>query len=681
MKTSIYRRFRHRAHTNETARSKNERQQEQAFFGENTHDPFFKNSNGVPAQPVVQLKSSSNSSENNSVYRVEDKKEEAQNVQRKQEEEREEIHKKDEDKEEEKVQLKEEEEEVLMKSETEEEEVQMKSEEEEQIQTKSQDKEEDKIQRKNKGDETVLLKESSTASKTSPVNYIHSLNGKGKPLQANTKAFFSSRMGYDFSEVKVHTDKEAADSAKGMNAKAYTIKNNVVFGESQYNTETTEGKKLIAHELTHVMQQGDNKMIRRDAEVNAAGNYTGNYIFNPGHDGLNSSFFNQVKRNVTDGTLDDAEITSLRTWAIARNGTVMHVELLLMAAMRNPVNVALMNAHRNGSLIIPMNQISGADQEYLTNFGREAMPDNIVLLNLRLLASMFGISNERFDDVAQELSIAAEQQIMQHAGTQFADQAQKLVIDAEFSEPKVPLSAILMAMLNGASDSTSGDKVMAGTVYAVAKKANHPTASQILSGALKVDALIPSVYQRIVGGGDAAYVYSTDTNVLKSDTLYIPTSLDIFSLDSRALIIHELTHAADDFATSGRQQIDSLTLETHAYKEQGKYMMDQILADLTAIGNISTAAAYTNSGPLFYWSMVAAAKDNSARYANVLVTINSAAPMSKTEASIRADLGLSQATLNARVRTELLAITDSSGKNLYQTGTTNVEGRAGHYFH
>ncbi|HZL09130.1 MAG TPA: DUF4157 domain-containing protein [Prolixibacteraceae bacterium] len=641
MRPTIYRRVRRHPASREAASNNKDRKNENSFFSESTHDPFFKASNGTTAEPVVQLKPSDSINETTQIHRMDDKKEEDKKVNRKTEEE-EKVQKKDEEK-------------VMKKEEKEEE----------------NKKEEPKLQRK----------ESATSSQSTSGNYLSSLHGKGNPLPAKAKAFFSSRMGYDFSDVKVHNGKEAADSAKGLNAKAYTVGNDIVFNEGQLNTDTSEGKKLMAHELTHVVQQGEIKMIRRDAEVNAAGNYTGNYIFNPGHDGLNSSFFNRVKRNVDDGTLDDVEITALRTDAIARNGTIMHVELLLMAAMRNPVNVTLMQAHRTGSLIIPMNQISRADQDYLTNFGREEFPVDIAMLNLRLLAATLGISNERFEDVAQELSIAAEHQIMQNAGTQFADQAQKLVINAEFSEPRIPLSNILMAMLNGASDSTSGDKVMAGTVYAVAQKANHPTASQILSGALKVDALIPSVYQRIIGGGDAAYVYSTDTNVLKSDTLYVPTSLDIFALDSRALIIHELTHAADDFATVGRQQIDSLRLETHAYKEQGKYMMDQILADLTAVGNISTASSYSHSGPLFYWSMVAAAKDDTARYSNVLVTINAAAPMSKPEANIRTDLGLSAATINARVRTELLAFTNSSGQHLYQAGTTNVEGRAGHYFH
>jgi hypothetical protein len=534
---------------------------------------------------------------------------------------------------------------------------------------------EDAVQRKtNEG--------ASVSTSHSLESKLNTSKGSGLPLSASTNESMSKSFGTDFSHVRIHSDSEATEMNKELNAQAFTNGNDIYFNQGKYNPETKSGQQLLAHELTHVVQQGREGTIRRNAERDAAGNYTGNYIFNPGHDNLNRSFFSIIKRNVADGTLDDAEIAALRTNAVARNGTIMHAELLLMAAMRNPVNVALMQAHRSGPLVISMINITQADRDYITNFGRESLPLDVIVLNLRLMAAMLGLSTERVEDVEQELSLAAEQQIMQHAGAQFADQASKLVVSAEFSDPKVPLTEILVAMLNAASDSTAGDKVMAGSIYDVAKKANHPMAERILSGALKVDAMIPSVYRRVAGSGDASYTYSTDENVRKSDTLYVPTSLDIFQLDDRALIIHELTHAADDFAVTGRQQVDSLTLETHAYKEQGKYMMDQILAQPPgrATGFINTASQYTNQGPLFYWLMVAAAKDDTTRYEQVLVDINTAAPMSMTTAAIRADLGLTTVVLDTRVRTELVAYRDRRGNQLYTAGTTTVDGAAGHYF-
>ena len=67
--------------------------------------------------------------------------------------------------------------------------------------------------------------------------------------------FFNQKMGYDFSNVKIHTDAVAAKSASSINAQAYTTGNHIVFNQNQYHPETTDGKKLLAHELTHVVQQ------------------------------------------------------------------------------------------------------------------------------------------------------------------------------------------------------------------------------------------------------------------------------------------------------------------------------------------------------------------------------------------------------------------------------------------
>jgi hypothetical protein len=82
------------------------------------------------------------------------------------------------------------------------------------------------------------------------------LNSSGQPLAAETRAFFEPRFGHDFSAVRVHSDVTAARSARDMNAKAYTLGHDVVFAAGQFAPRTREGKKLLAHELTHVVQQG-----------------------------------------------------------------------------------------------------------------------------------------------------------------------------------------------------------------------------------------------------------------------------------------------------------------------------------------------------------------------------------------------------------------------------------------
>ncbi len=78
----------------------------------------------------------------------------------------------------------------------------------------------------------------------------------GQPLAPATRAFFDARFERDFGDVRVHTDAAAARSAAALDARAYTFGSNVYFGASQYAPETTEGRRLLAHELTHVVQQG-----------------------------------------------------------------------------------------------------------------------------------------------------------------------------------------------------------------------------------------------------------------------------------------------------------------------------------------------------------------------------------------------------------------------------------------
>jgi len=81
------------------------------------------------------------------------------------------------------------------------------------------------------------------------------LHSPGQPLDSNTRAFMEPRFGHDFSKVRVHTDSRATESARVVNALAYTVGRDVVFGIGQYKPSTIEGRQLMRHELTHVVQQ------------------------------------------------------------------------------------------------------------------------------------------------------------------------------------------------------------------------------------------------------------------------------------------------------------------------------------------------------------------------------------------------------------------------------------------
>lgn len=81
------------------------------------------------------------------------------------------------------------------------------------------------------------------------------LRSPGQPLDSATRTFMEPRFGHDFSRVRVHTDAKAAESARTVNALAYTVGRDVVFGARQYKPGTGEGRQLLAHELVHVLQQ------------------------------------------------------------------------------------------------------------------------------------------------------------------------------------------------------------------------------------------------------------------------------------------------------------------------------------------------------------------------------------------------------------------------------------------
>ncbi|HKG13022.1 MAG TPA: DUF4157 domain-containing protein [Pyrinomonadaceae bacterium] len=81
------------------------------------------------------------------------------------------------------------------------------------------------------------------------------LRSAGRPLEPAARSFFESRLGHDFSGVRVHTDAKASESASAVNALAYTVGRDVVFRAGQYSPSTPDGRRLLAHELAHVVQQ------------------------------------------------------------------------------------------------------------------------------------------------------------------------------------------------------------------------------------------------------------------------------------------------------------------------------------------------------------------------------------------------------------------------------------------
>ena len=104
------------------------------------------------------------------------------------------------------------------------------------------------------------------AAQDAPASVDRVLASSGKPLDAPLRHDMEQRFGHDFSRVRVHADNAAALSTREVNARAYTVGQDIAFGAGQFAPATREGRRLLAHELTHVAQQGAGT-LRREVEL------------------------------------------------------------------------------------------------------------------------------------------------------------------------------------------------------------------------------------------------------------------------------------------------------------------------------------------------------------------------------------------------------------------------------
>ena len=106
-----------------------------------------------------------------------------------------------------------------------------------------------------------------------PASVYDVLRSSGRPLDRAMRSFFEPRFGHDFGKVRIHTDAQAAESARAVGADAYTVGPHIVFSTGTY--AHSDSQRLIAHELSHVVQQnGAQPLIRPDSPVNVTGSNT-----------------------------------------------------------------------------------------------------------------------------------------------------------------------------------------------------------------------------------------------------------------------------------------------------------------------------------------------------------------------------------------------------------------------
>ena len=480
------------------------------------------------------------------------------------------------------------------------------------------------------------------------------LRSLGEPLDAATRTFMESRFGHDFSSVRAHTDAKAAESARAVNARAYTVGKDIVFGAGQYAPTTREGKRLLAHELTHFVQQAASTgaaTIRRAVVSDAASNPI-SYEFRVGVE-LRQPFVELAKGLVSNGAITDADLRKLRAHALDRRGTVNDHERLFMVGLLDPANALTLRRTAIGprtSITFPIASLSNARLRQVIDLDREAVPASVTAPLRESQAAMRGLRVEDMVRHLGESETAASAEISARAGP-FKAQSATLVA---FAQSKgIWLSNVLHAMLAAASDNSAGDQVLAGIAYAVAADAGHPLESDLHGGRIKVDALIPRAFARLPGidpNIQAFYVTAAQGSGMKGDTLYLKTDIDIANLIDRSVIIHELEHARQDKAASPTARPAfpvKNQLELAAYRAQGRYILDQMVGQAPDEQALSAAAVTSPPNSLVLGCILLEGQTNQKRYRPVLELLFSSArgQFHKSPAEIRRLLQLAPAVI------------------------------------
>ena len=390
------------------------------------------------------------------------------------------------------------------------------------------------------------------------------LTSHGQPLDPEVRAFMEPRFGHDFSRVRVHAGARAAQSVEAVGAQAYTVGSDIVLG-SEYASTSRDGTKLMAHELAHVVQQDGNRTssgtLQRKVDTTKDGVQVVRFTIGAELDSLFA--FNAWERTKA-GPLSDRDLSLLHSLALQTGQTVDDNERMFLAALLDAGNARKFHDEYFDPFVWPGKSVEFAASS-ITASNRDRVHEVGRADNLN--------APDTSDEPNTEAGHAAalDREIVALAG-RFSFTAQQAIAIAD----TISVSHIKLyyAMLNGASDSTPGDRAFAGAAYVMALKANLPVADDILRGRLKVDE-VPSgsIHGRVAF--NAEYV-AEGGDGLKGDTIYLPTQFDVSKLDQQGTLVHELTHAATDKAATGRIEVPKLQSEEDAYRREARFYLDSI---------------------------------------------------------------------------------------------------------
>jgi hypothetical protein len=462
--------------------------------------------------------------------------------------------------------------------------------------------------------------------------------------------------------VRLHAGPHAADAARALHARAFTVGRDVVLGAGEHAPETARGRGLLAHEVAHVAQAdaaGGAAPLRRDVVTDPVTRRATGYEFRVGTE-LPEAFATEAQARVADGALSDADIRALVKQAVDRRGTVNDHERMFMAGLRDAANVTAFQAVRvaaGAAVTFPVASIR-ANHAHVLNVDRQGLPASVTTRQAAAATALGSLDLGGTFKALAEAEDAAAADIVKQAGPLRA-QATALVAYARANF--VPMVAVLEAMHAAASDSTPSDRAMAGAVYAVAAVAGLGVAGDVRAGRVKVDALIPRAFRRLPGVGAnvmAAYVTAAQGSGMKGDTMYLQTAFDITDTSQRSTLVHELDHAVADRASSPTGTVtfpNKVGLELRAYRAQARYILTQMEGQSAAERAATAARVAADQSSMVYGAALLEAQTDAARFQPLAEILFGVAPgtLARTPAQVGAMIALPAATIRTAVEADI----------------------------
>jgi hypothetical protein len=515
------------------------------------------------------------------------------------------------------------------------------------------------------GASPARIRRSAGGNEPAPASVGPALASPGSLLESGVREHMEGRFGHDFSQVRVHSGVTAEQSAWELEASAYTVGPDIVFARGQYAPHSVEGRKLIAHELTHVVQQtnvdsptvsgplsmdasaeptaeqvsdtvmsdqsaglveqGDGPSIQRRLLVTAKPpDIKGLLARRPAPGQPDSVEFRvgteirkplaKAAKKIAPGGVTVDELKGLRSVALA-DETIDHEERGFLAGLLDAANASQVAA--GGTSFVFSKASIDAHLAEVADLERPLLDEAVATAFTEKWMSVAASEPGEVEKHVREEEDAALVQITRLVGKSREPKLRSVVAYAAAHDVETP--ELLTAMLLGSSDSTAGDMLMAATVYAVAAAVKHQLRHELLEGKIKVDQ-VPKKQL-----GVAAASYSTEgIGKDKGDTIYVPESLSIDNAADRSQIIHELEHAVQDRgASSGLIRVE---VELDAYRAQARYLLDQIAPLRGAERDVAIKQTAKITDAILIRALILESRRDINTFEMVIVDINSEMP-------------------------------------------------------